>query len=173
MIEPTNLPATTLPTASPAEVIAISPEALEVANCYLQFQNAAQVAEELQLPSDQVTQILSRREVRAYIDHVFFDMGFNNRFRLRSLMDTIIAKKLEEMDEAGVSTSKDILEILALSHKMTMEAYDKEIALRKLDQSNVKTQTNIQINDQSVSEGSRYGSLLEKLLTGQMQQKVE
>ena len=63
----------------PAETIQIAPEALEVANCYLQTQDARKVADELDLAPSLVTEILSRREVKSYIDHVFMDTGFNNK----------------------------------------------------------------------------------------------
>jgi hypothetical protein len=145
----------------PAEVLEISPEALEIANCYLIKQSAQGVADELSISTELVTNILARREVKAYIDQVFFDTGFNNRFRMRDAMDAIIQKKFEELDEADVGSSKDILEILALSHKMTMETLDRQIQLEKLKSSNLRTQTNIQINE---GGGSNYHTLIEKLV---------
>ena len=151
-----------LPTTLPAETLEISPEGLEVSNYYLQSQNIYKVAEELQIPPEQVAQILDRREVKAYIDSVFFNTGFNNRFQMRNLMDAIIKKKLQEMDEADTSSNKDITEILALSHKMTIELMDREIALLKLKQGDAKTVTNVQINDNG--GGSKYGSLISQLL---------
>jgi len=150
----------TLPTNHPAEALAISPEALEVANCYLQEQDTTKVAAILATSPELVAQILARREVKAYVDQVFFDMGFNNRFKMRKAMDAIISKKFQELDEAGVGSGKDILEILALSHKMTMETLDKQLQLEKLRESNIKTQTNIQIND----GGSNYSNLIERLI---------
>ena len=150
-----------LPTAHPAEVLQISPEALMVANSYLQLQNAMKVAEELDIPIETITQILARREVKSYVDHVFFELGFNNRFTLRKAMDAIISKKFEDMDEAGVGSSKDIIEILALSHKMTMETLDKELQLEKLRGNSIKSQVNVQINE----SGSNYGSLIGRLIT--------
>jgi hypothetical protein len=150
-----------LPTTHPAEVLEISPEALEIANCYLIKQSAQEVADELSVSTELVTNILARREVKAYIDQVFFDTGFNNRFRMRDAMDAIIQKKFQELDEADVGSSKDILEILALSHKMTMETLDRQIQLEKLKGSNLRTQTNIQINE---TGGSNYHSLIERLV---------
>jgi hypothetical protein len=150
-----------LPTTHPAEVLEISPEALEIANCYLIKQSAQEVADELSISTELVTNILARREVKAYIDQVFFDTGFNNRFRMRDAMDAIIQKKFQELDEADVGSSKDILEILALSHKMTMETLDRQIQLEKLKGSNLRTQTNIQINE---GGGSNYHSLIERLV---------
>lgn len=154
----------------PAEVIEISPEALEVANCYLQSQDIHKVAEDLQISTELVAQYLSRREVKSYVDSVFFNIGFNNRFKMRGLMDTIIQKKLQEMDEAEIGSNKDITELLALSHKMTMELMDREIAIEKLKQGNLKSQTNIQINDQG--GGTRYGALIETLLQNDSNQQL-
>lgn len=153
-----------LATQHPAEMLEIEPEALEVANTYLQCQDISQTAEDLGISRDLVTQYLGKREVKAYIDSVFFNIGFNNRFKMRGLMDAIIKKKLTEMDEADIGSNKDISELLALSHKMTMELMDREIALEKLKQGNVKVQTNIQVNDGG--GGSKYGTLIQTLLSG-------
>lgn len=157
-----------LATAHPAEVIDISPEALEVANCYLMTQDAQKVSNDLGIPVEMVTQMLGRREVKAYIDHVFFDTGFNNRFRMRSAMDALIQKKFEELDEAGSGSSKDIAELMALSHKMTIELMDREIKLEALRgrNTNIKSQVNVQINEggAAASGGSNYGNLLERLI---------
>ena len=152
---------TPMPVNSPAECLDISPEALEVANCYLQNPDIQQVSIDLNIPTDLITQILSRREVKAYIDQVFHSIGFNNRFKMRAVMDTIIKKKLQDMDEADTGSTKDITEILALSHKMSMEHLAAEMAVEKLRQSKVVTQTNIQVND---SGGSNYASLLKALI---------
>lgn len=152
-----------LPTASPAQAVLISPEALEIANCYLSLQNIGKVANQLCLSVDQITEVLDRREVRSYIDNIFLDAGFNNRFLMRNVMDTIIQKKLQEMDEAEVGSGKDIADLLALSHKMTMEQLDRQIKLETLRSNNsVKTQVNMQVND--YGGDTKYSSLIEKLL---------
>lgn len=154
-----NLPTT----HSPAELLQISPEALEVANCYLQTPNAQEVASTLAMPPELVSQILARREVKAYINQVYFDLGFNNRFKMRSAMDALIKQKFQDMEEAGTGSSKDIAELLALSHKMTMEQLDREIQLEKLRGENgPKNQLNLQINEGG--DGTRYGALIAKLL---------
>lgn len=152
-----------LPVASPVQAIAISPEALEIANTYLTTQNVQKTAAELGFSTDQITEVLDRREVRAYIDNIFLDSGFNNRFRMREVMDTIISKKLQELDEAEVGSSKDIADLLALSHKMTMEQLDRQIQLEKIRAgSGVKTQVNMQVNE--FGGDTKYGSLISKLL---------
>jgi len=153
---------TNLPTHSPAEVLEISPEGLEVANCYLQDPDIKKVAEALEITPELVTQILARREVKSYIDQVFYNTGFNNRFKIRNAMDAIIAKKFQDMDESETGSTKDISELLALSHKMTMENLDREIKLETLRASNVRTQTNIQINEGA--GGSKYTELIQRLM---------
>lgn len=147
----------------PAETLQIAPEALEVANCYLQLQDARKVADELDLPVTLVTEILARREVKAYVDHVFMDTGFNNRFEMRAAMDALIKKKFQEMHEADVGSTKDITELLALSHKMSMDLLDREIQLAKAQQATgPQKQVNVQIND----DGSKYSSLISRLISG-------
>jgi hypothetical protein len=149
-----------LPTVHPAEALAISPEALEIANAYLTYQDTKKVSEELDIGMDIISNVLNRREVKAYINNVFMDLGFNNRFKLRKAMDAIIARKFQELDEADVGSGKDIADLLALSHKMTMDELDKQIQLEKIRETNIRSQVNVQIND----GGSNYSSLLERII---------
>lgn len=154
-----------MPQNLPAETLQIAPEALEVANCYLQVQDARKVADELDLPVALVTEILGRREVKAYVDHVFMDTGFNNRFEMRAAMDALIKKKFQEMHEADVGSTKDITELLALSHKMSMDLLDREIQLAKAQQATgPQRQVNVQINEGL--DGSKYSHLINRLLSG-------
>lgn len=155
----------TLPTTTPAETLDISPEALEVANCFLQSQNLDEVASELDLSRELVSQILSRKEVKAYVDHVFFNLGFNNRFKMRAAMDAIISKKFQELQDSEMGSTKDIADLLALSHKMTMDEMARKIELEKLQQSNIKNQLNVQINEVG-SGGTKYENLMRQLMTG-------
>lgn len=144
----------------PAETVNISPEGLEVANEYLKNPNIEAVAKILDIPTDTISLILDRKEVKSYINRVFSETGYNNRHKMRDLLDSIIQKKLEEMSEAGTGSNKDILEILAMSHKFTMEHLDKEIALKKLESEKPGNQFNLQINN----DGSNYTKLIEKLI---------
>jgi hypothetical protein len=93
------------------------------------------------------------------------NLGFNNQFRMRAAMDAIIKKKFQELEEADIGSSKDILEIMALSHKMSMEYLAKQIELEKLQSSSIKSQVNVQINDSGIGDGSKYGHLMKQLLT--------
>lgn len=149
----------------PAETIQISPEALEVANCYLQLQDTRKVADELDLTPEVVTEILKRGEVKRYVDGVFMDIGFNNRFKMRRAMDAIIQQKFQELEESQMGSTKDIADLLQLSHKMAMDYLDREIQLEKLRQApqGPQKQVNVQIND----DGTKYGQLLKQLMSGE------
>ena len=150
----------------PAETVRISPEALEVANAYLQLNDARQVAQELDLDPEVVTNLLAKREVKSYIDSVFFDSGYNNRFLMRRAMDALIKQKFSELEESQTGSTKDIAELLQMSHKMSMDLMDREIQLAKANQSvGPQKQVNVQIND--ALDGSKYSQLVQRLITGE------
>jgi hypothetical protein len=150
----------------PAETVRISPEALEVANAYLQLNDARAVAQELDLDPEIVTNLLARREVKTYIDSVFFDSGYNNRFLMRRAMDALIKQKFSELEESQTGSTKDIAELLQMSHKMSMDLMDREIQLAKAQQStSPQKQVNVQINEGL--DGSKYSQLVQRLITGE------
>lgn len=150
----------------PAETVRISPEALEVANAYLQLNDARLVAQELDIDPETVTNLLARREVKTYIDSVFFDSGYNNRFLMRRAMDALIKQKFQELEESQTGSTKDIAELLQMSHKMSMDLLDREIALAKAQQSTApQKQVNVQINEGL--DGSKYSQLVQKLISGE------
>jgi hypothetical protein len=150
----------------PAETVRISPEALEVANAYLQLNDARAVAQELDLDPEVVTNLLARREVKSYIDSVFFDSGYNNRFLMRRAMDALIKQKFSELEESQTGSTKDIAELLQMSHKMSMDLLDREIQLEKArTQTGPQKQVNVQINEGL--DGSKYGQLVQKLISGE------
>ena len=150
----------------PAETVRISPEALEVANAYLQLNDARAVAQELDLDPELVTNLLAKREVKSYIDSVFFDSGYNNRFLMRRAMDALIKQKFSELEESQTGSTKDIAELLQMSHKMSMDLMDREIQLAKAQQATgPQKQVNVQIND--ALDGSKYSQLVQRLITGE------
>lgn len=150
----------------PAETVRISPEALEVANAYLQLNDARKVATELDLDPETVTSLLAKREVKSYIDSVFFDSGYNNRFLMRKAMDALIKQKFSELEESQTGSTKDIAELLQMSHKMSMDLLDREIQLEKARQATgPQKQVNVQIND--ALDGSKYSQLVQRLITGE------
>lgn len=159
---PTPVPQT------PAEVVQIDPEGLEIANLYVTHGDPVKVAGELGVPLEEVVTTLRRREVKGYVDYLFQSTGFNNRIKLRKAMDLVLERKFQELDENGGGSTKDIADLLALSHKMTMEHLEKEIALEKLrlggDHRGPKSQVNVQINENA--GGTNYSNLLDRLMKG-------
>jgi hypothetical protein len=75
------------------EITAISPEGLEVANSYLQFGNIKAVSNELRIPEDKIANLLSKRDVKKYIDTVYLDMGYRNRNNIAGVLDEMIARR--------------------------------------------------------------------------------
>jgi hypothetical protein len=84
---------------------------------------------------------------------------------MRKAMDAIIQQKFQELEESQTGSTKDIADLLQLSHKMAMDYLDREIQLEKLRQApqGPQKQVNVQIND----DGTKYGQLLKQLMSGE------
>ena len=148
------------------EVTTISPEGLEIANSYLQFGNIRGVCQHLQVTENKVVEALNKREVKKYIDTVYLDMGFRNKNNIASALDEIIASKLEEAQESGMYSNKDLADLLQMAHKMRMDEIKAQADAEKAT-TNIRTQNNVQINDGSLPFGQgNYGKLMDKLLNG-------
>lgn len=147
------------------DIVEISPELLTVANTYLKCNDIDETATSLCIDRARVTAILAKREVRAYVDSVFLDYGYRNRFKLGAAIDALIDKKLAELEEADIGSSKDIADLLQIAHKMRMDEIAAQTKLMearaKSEAATVKNQTNIQIND-----GGNYTDLLKKIMAG-------
>ena len=149
------------------EITTISPEGLEIANSYLQFGNIRGVCDYLQVGEQQVVEVLNKREVKKYIDTVYLDMGYRNKNNIATVLDEMIANKLEEAQETGVYSSKDLADLLQMAHKMRMDEIKAQADLVKAESTNIRNQTNVQINDTALPFGQgNYGKLMEKLLNG-------
>ena len=146
------------------EITTISPEGIEVANTYLQYGNIREVCNYLGVREDKVVAILNKREVKQYIDTVYLDMGYRNRNNLASVMDDMIASKLEEAVETGIYSKKDLADLLQMAHKMRMDEIKAQAELEKA--TTVRNQTNVQINEGIPFGQGNYGKLMEKLLNG-------
>lgn len=143
--------------------LTISPEGLELANAYLECGSIQDAAARLGISNEKASALLDKSEVKRYIDNIYMDSGYRNRFKLGALLDVIIESKLEEARDSEHYSSKDLVDILALVHKIRIEE-------AKIEQTNIKNQTNIQINDASSPFGSgNYGALMKKLL-GEVQE---
>ena len=130
--------------------IALTPEALDIANAYLTYGSAKDTAEQLGIPEYQVVQLLERKDVKDYITGVYLDRGYRNRHKLGEVLDRMIDSKLEEAAESGIYTSKDLLELLQFAHKMRMDEIKNESTGPTVDIANF-------------GQGN-YGQLMERLL---------
>lgn len=149
------------------EITTISPEGLEVANSYLQFGNIRAVVDYLGVSENKVVDILNTREVKKYIDTVYLDLGYRNKNNIATLLDEMINSKLEEAQESGMYSSKDLADLLQMAHKMRMDELKAQAELQKAENSTIRNQTNVQINDASLPFGQgNYGKLMDKLLNG-------
>ena len=142
----------------------ISPEGLEIANAYLQLGSVQLVSSHLNIDEAEVSEFLGKREVKAYVDQVFLDTGYRNRFKLGQALDTLIEKKLEEAEESEIYSNKDLADLLQMAHKMRMDEIKAMAELEKAKSSSIKNQTNVQINSEMPFGQGNYGKLMEKLL---------
>jgi len=149
------------------EITKISPEGLEVANCYLQYGNINAVVQCMGVSEAKIVSLLQKREVKKYIDTVYLDLGYRNRNNIGSLLDEMIESKLEEAKETGVYSSKDLADLLQMAHKMRMDEIKAQAELLKVESTNIRSQTNVQINDANLPFGQgNYGKLMDKLING-------
>lgn len=141
----------------------IQPESLRIIEAYLECgSDVKETALMLGTTPDIISGHLTKRESRTYLDNLFASAGFRNREKMFGLLDELINKKLEDLDEAGTGTSLDIVELLEKVHKMKMQELQLSIKLAEAEKSNAPTtQTNIQING-----GENYNKLLEKIING-------
>ena len=145
----------------------MSPEGLEIANSYLANGNVDDVCHDLKVPKDIIVSTLQKREIKQYIDTVYMDLGYRNRFKLGETLDTLIEKKMEEAEESEMYSSKDIADLLQLAHKIRMDEIKAQTELAKAQAGNIKTQNNVAvISDQPFGQGN-YGKLMDKLLNNE------
>ena len=136
----------------------ISPEGLKIAEAYLaNGSSIVKTAEALDMRAADIEMMLKKNEVSSFINRVYYESGFRNRDKIASVMDTIIAAKLEEMDDTGLGSEKDIVDIMKITHDMKMQEIKMEIALMEArKKAEPASQTNIQIN-------TGYDALIQKL----------
>ena len=148
-------------------VTKMSPEGLEIANAYLEKGTIPAVCAELGVTENEVSEILNKREIKQYIDTVFLDTGYRNRFKISETLDMLIEKKLEEADETEIYTNKDMADLLQMAHKMRIEELKAQTEMEKAKAQVVKTQVNIQDNGGLPFGQGNYGELIKKLMKDQ------
>ena len=145
----------------------MSPEGLEIANSYLEHGNIPAVCRKLGVSESQVSEVLNKREIKQYVDTVFLDTGYRNRFKLSETLDMLIEKKLEEAEETQIYTNKDMADLVLMAHKKRIEEIKAQTEMEKAKAQTVKTQVNIQDNSGLPFGQGNYGELIKKLMKDQ------
>ena len=145
----------------------MSPEGLEIANTYLEQGSIPAVCVKLGVSENEVSLILNKREIKQYIDTVFLDTGYRNRFKISETLDMLIEKKLEESEETEIYTNKDMADLLQMAHKMRIDELKAQTDFEKAKSQTVKTQVNIQDNGALPFGQGNYGELIKKLIKDQ------
>jgi DNA-binding MarR family transcriptional regulator len=135
-------------------------EHMHVANTYLQSLNTQNTAEQLGLRIEEVVDILDKREIKSYIDRCFNEQAWMSRDRIALSLGNLIDKKLEELEEAGIGSKYDIMDLLKEAHKMSLA--ERKLAM---EEAKVQHQLNIQINNTTNNAyGSNWADLMTKLI---------
>ena len=140
---------------NPEEKYSMAPEALEIASTYLACHDTKETADTLGIEVQKVSYFLRKPDVKRFIDTVFLEQGYMNRTKIQDVMDNLFEIKLEEMKDSEMGTAKDILDLMALQHKMRME----ELKLTQpAAQPAIKNQVNVQQN------GTNFGTNIDALV---------
>ncbi|QIO00125.1 putative terminase small subunit [Salmonella phage beppo] len=147
----------------------MSPEGMDVIEAYLQCGSDVPVAaRSLGMSEIAFRDIMNRGEVKNYLNDIFMESGFRNRDRLFGVLDEVIKRKLEELEETGMGSDQDIMDILWKAHKMKMEEMKMMVELEKVKAAarTPANQTNIQNNIIAGSGDENYMNLITALAGG-------
>lgn len=147
----------------------MSPEGMDVIEAYLQCgSDVPSAARSLGMSEIAFRDIMNRSEVKNYLNDIFMESGFRNRDRLFGVLDEVIKRKLEELEETGMGSDQDIIDILWKAHKMKMEEMKMMVELEKVKAAarTPANQTNIQNNIIAGAGDQNYMDLITSLATG-------
>lgn len=133
----------------------LSPEALDFTNVYLSTLDLEETAKQLGITTEHASSFIRKKEVKRFIDTVFLEQGYMNKFKLKSLLEKAIASKIEEAEETGIYTSKDLFDLIKLVHEIRKDE------LKTLEVQQPTNQTNVQVNSYNDNLSSLIGKLVE------------
>lgn len=125
----------------------LDPIMLAIANEVLSGREIPDIADEYNVSSDLVTNILEKKAIKNYMDNVVMNQGFANRAKRIGLINTVINKMLKTALETDVYSKKDLLDWIKLLNQMDETIHGK----------NNKPSVAVQVNN-------NYQSLMEDLL---------
>ena len=132
-----------------------APEILEVVDTYMNMgMDMDKTAKALNMERQALASIVQSSAAQSYITGLFYSSGLRNREKFFDMMENIIDKKIEEMEESEMGSSKDIIEILSTFHKMKMdemklELKRQELAIKAEELRKGKPSVAVQINNGS------------------------
>jgi len=132
----------------------LSPEALDFTNVYLSTLDIVETAKQLEISPEEATSFLRKKEVKRFIDTIFLEQGYMNKFKLKGLLETAIESKIEEAIETGIYTSKDLFDLI----KLMQDIRKDELKLLEVQQPT--NQTNVQVNSYNDNLSSLIGKLV-------------
>lgn len=142
----------------------LQPEAIVVVEQYLRFNRDIDlVAAELNTTPTVIGDILNKREVRGYLDHLFMESGFRNREKFFDVLDNLLDAKIAELDEAQMGSSMDIMDIMKIYHGMKIKELELSIKLQELQSAKQSAGT---INNVQINNSSGYDKLLDRIIAG-------
>lgn len=148
----------------------IAPEYLELINMHFTCDmDCNRTAIALGIPVSRVVQIIQLPSVSAFISTALLEQGYMNRSKMFSTLDDIVKKKLEELEENEMTSSKDIMDILQMMHKMRMDELNLQLKMQESEAKRNKTSINagnvqvVNVNNPSGQSGN-LGGLLNSLL---------
>lgn len=107
------------------EAPALDPIILSIANKVIEGNSIQSIAQEFDVPPDMVSQIVDKKEVKAYVDNVFLSKGYMSRIKRMDLINDVINAKVEEAMETQEWSKKDLLEWLKVINDMEKEVKPK------------------------------------------------
>lgn len=142
----------------------LQPEAIVVVEQYLRFNRDIDlVAAELNTTPTVIGDILNKREVRGYLDHLFMESGYRNREKFFDVLDNLLDAKIAELDEAQMGSSMDIMDIMKIYHGMKIKELELSIKLQELQSAKQSAGT---INNVQINNSSGYDKLLDRIIAG-------
>lgn len=108
------------------EAPALDPIVLSVANQIIEGKSLSDISEGFNVPTDIISMIANKKEVKEYVDTVFLSQGYLNRFKRQGIIENVITAKVEEAMETQEWSKKDLLEWMKHLHDIEKETKPKE-----------------------------------------------
>lgn len=88
----------------------LDPIYLSIANDHLAGKKVDELATIYGVSEDLVTSVIAKKEVEQYITGVLLSRGYAHRAKRLSLIDKVIDGKIQEAEETGVFSKRDLLD---------------------------------------------------------------